>query len=204
MTDAPTKPTKPTLITVDNSNNPVRCRMLIYHKGLEEQVDLDAGDFGGTSSPPTARSTRKIPTLRTAPPSSRRAILNYLCEKHATSSSPLRGDAGGARAGRDDHAGARHLHRLAEQQRPVGDGDAGRDVQGRRRDRRNEPRAKFAELDKQLDVLESLLSKEGPYAAGASSPRPTFRCTRRSASSCGHVVRHRRLAQPAVWAAAEV
>lgn len=51
MTDAPTKPSKPTLITVDVGNNPARCRMLIYHKGLEEQIDLKTpGDFGGTSS----------------------------------------------------------------------------------------------------------------------------------------------------------
>ena len=34
--------------------------------------------------------------------------------------------------------------------------------------------AKFAELDKQLDVLESLLSKEGPYAAGASLTEADF------------------------------
>ena len=42
---------KPILITVDVGNNPARCRFLVYHKGLEDKVEMRTpGDYGGLSS----------------------------------------------------------------------------------------------------------------------------------------------------------
>ena len=77
------------LITVDVGNNPARCRMLIYHKGLEEQIDLKTpGDFGGTSSASyrALNPQGKIPVLLLPDGTAffeARVILNYLCEKYA-------------------------------------------------------------------------------------------------------------------------
>ena len=59
-------PAKPTLITVDVGNNPARCRMLVYHKGLEQLIDVKSpADYGGLSSPEyrALNPQGKIPVL---------------------------------------------------------------------------------------------------------------------------------------------
>jgi glutathione S-transferase len=43
---------KPILITAPVGNNPARCRMLIYYKGLEDHIEMKSpADYGGLSSP---------------------------------------------------------------------------------------------------------------------------------------------------------
>ena len=42
---------KPILITAPVGNNPARCRMLIYHKGLEDSIEMKSpADYGGLAS----------------------------------------------------------------------------------------------------------------------------------------------------------
>ena len=181
MTDAPTKPSKPTLITVDVGNNPARCRMLIYHKGLEEQIDLKTpGDFGGTSSASyrALNPQGKIPVLLLPDGTAffeARVILNYLAEKYADV-----GPAVGA-ATPEERALAAMITQVHDiyiaspnSSDPSVTATQGAMYKGVDAIDAASRAAKFAELDKQLDVLESLLSKEGPYAAGASLTEADF------------------------------
>lgn len=57
---------KPILITVPVGNNPARCRFVMYHKGLEELIDMRLpNDYGGLRSETYARINPlgKIPAL---------------------------------------------------------------------------------------------------------------------------------------------
>ena len=153
----------------------------IYHKGLEEQVDLKTpGDFGGTSSPQyrALNPQGKIPVLLLPDGTAffeARVILNYLAEKYADV-----GPAVGA-ATPEERALAAMITQVHDiyiaspnSSDPSVTATQGAMYKGVDAIDAASRAAKFAELDKQLDVLESLLSKEGPYAAGASLTEADF------------------------------
>jgi len=82
MTDA-----KPILISVPVGNNPARVRMLIYHKGLENEIDLKTpADYGGLQSEQyrNLNPQGKIPVLILPDGTAlfeARVICGYICDR---------------------------------------------------------------------------------------------------------------------------
>ena len=80
---------KPVLITVPVGNNPSRVRMLLYHKGLEADIDVKTpADYGGLSAPAYRKLNPqgKIPVLLLPDGSAiyeSRVITAYLVDKYA-------------------------------------------------------------------------------------------------------------------------
>ena len=89
---------KPILITAPVGNNPARCRMLIYHKGLEETIDMKSpADYGGLASPEYRKLNPqgKMPALIL--PSGEtlyeaKVVLQYLNDKYGAVGPPIGAD----------------------------------------------------------------------------------------------------------------
>ena len=172
-------PAKPTLITVDVGNNPARCRMLVYHKGLEQLVDVKSpADFGGLASPEyrALNPQGKIPVLILPTGEAifeAKVVCGYLNDKYAEV-----GPSVGA-ATPEERARAALLTQVHDlyiaspnSSDPMVTANQGAMYKSVEQIDAPSRAAKLAELEKQMDVLEGLI--QAPYAAGASLTEADF------------------------------
>ncbi|KAL1520148.1 hypothetical protein AB1Y20_023619 [Prymnesium parvum] len=170
---------RPTLLSVDVGNNPARCRMLIYHKGLEAEVDIKSpADYGGTASKEyrALNPQGKIPVLLLPSGDAffeARVINGYLNDKFASV-----GPAVGASTP-EDRALASLINQVHDlylaspnSSDPAVTANQGALYKSVEQIDAASRAAKLAEIDKQLDVLEKLV--KGPYAAGESLTEADF------------------------------
>ena len=170
---------KPILITAPVGNNPARCRMLIYHKGLEETIDMKSpADYGGLASPEYRKLNPqgKMPALIL--PSGEtlyeaKVVLQYLNDKYGAVGPPIGADTPEARA---RAALITQVHDLyiaspnsSDPKVTANQGAMYKPVEVIDAQSRS---SKLAELNKQLDVLEGLIV--GPFAAGEALTEADF------------------------------
>jgi len=166
---------KPILVTVPVGNNPARVRFLIYHKGLEDTIDIRTpGDWGGLSSPEyrAINPQGKIPafifpsgeTLFEA-----KVIMGYLLDAYGDSGPPIGANTAELRAKSALLVQVHDLY-IASPNSSNPQVTATQGAMYKAVDVIDGPSraAKFAEIWKQLGVIEALLDDKGPYACGAA------------------------------------